>query len=113
MILPMKRINVLAMSYDEKAIMRTLQNIGAVELVQTEYEPPSDDECVRLRNERDRLSHALSVINPYAKKAPLIEILPTLSFEELEAGRQRAYAVIDDIEGAEATIAQAKIRKAQ
>ena len=32
MILPMKRINVLAMSYDEKAIMRTLQNIGAVEL---------------------------------------------------------------------------------
>ena len=113
MILPMKRINVLAMSYDEKAIMRTLQNIGAVELVQTEYEPPNDDECVRLRNERDRLSHALSVINPYAKKAPLIEILPTLSFEELEAGRQRAYAVIDDIEGAEAAIAQAKIKKAQ
>ena len=58
MILPMKRINVLAMSYDEKAIMRTLQNIGAVELVQTEYEPPSDDECVRLRNERDRLSYS-------------------------------------------------------
>ena len=97
MIVPMKRLMLIAMKRDEEALMRTLQDITAVQV--TQYgEQAGDSEALSAAQARSaRLSAAINTLKPYTKK-PGMGPLPEYTAAELMAELDSSGAVCDTVE---------------
>lgn len=72
MIVPMKRITLIAMQEDKAAIMKALQEAGAVQILSaTEAQPAESAELARLENRVQRLLSAQQLLKPLAPKAKM------------------------------------------
>ena len=85
MILKMKRITLIAHKSDEAAILQALQGTGAVEVIAGD-EPRAENTGLFDAEERvQKLSSALALMRPYAKKRGMLSPDPEGTLAQIQA----------------------------
>ncbi|MBE5785737.1 MAG: V-type ATP synthase subunit I [Clostridiales bacterium] len=104
MIVPMKRLTLIALKADEAAIMKALQRAGAVEVISRGEE--ADDAALRERLDQDaqRMQTAAELLKPYGKKPPMGP-KPERSADELYASTAESAALTERAEALGAKLA--------
>lgn len=96
MIVPMKRLTLVALRENEEAIIKELQKLSAVEVIST-GEAGESPALQKLDREAGRIEQARRALKPYYKK-PLLQPPVICTGEELEKGRERAATLCEEIE---------------
>ncbi len=98
MIVPMKRLTLVALKEDEGRILTALQAINAVQVIAGEEAPQDDPQLVCAENNVQRLSNALGLAKPYGPKKSLLEPKPEASVAELRAALPEALKLGEELE---------------
>ena len=69
MIVPMKRLSLVALKSDQEAILNALQDAGTVEIIKLADGDAPDGEAEAVNARIQRLAESISAVKPYAKKA--------------------------------------------
>ena len=101
MIVPMKRLTLIALKVEEERIMQALQSISAVQIISTKDGITDADALQQAEANVQRFSGALRILKPYAKAPSFLDAKPETTVDELEANMGTAYAVSADLETAE------------
>lgn len=88
MIVPMKRLTLIALKKDEEGILEELQELGAVQVISS-VNARGSEELEKLRREMEQIGTARHAIKPYFKKS-MLEPSLICDTAELAAGRTRA-----------------------
>ena len=84
MIIPMKRLTLAAHKDDEAAILKAIQRINAVEIIQSGAEQADDGSSLAELEEKVELTkEAVRTLKPYAPKAGLLTPLPEATPDDL------------------------------
>ncbi len=110
MIVPMKRLTLVALREDEENILEALQKLSAVQIIST-GEARGSGRLEALRREVERIGGARRAMKPYYKKK-LLAPAPLCDAEELLEGRRKSARLVERIESLEAALA-AKRAEAQ
>lgn len=84
MILRMKRITLIAHKEDEAAVLRALQAIDAVEIIDSADGRADAGELTKAQERVQKLSAALSVMKPYTPKKGLLSAAPEQSLQSIQ-----------------------------
>lgn len=99
MIVPMKRLTLVARKDEEQRIMEALQAISAIEVIETgEQQAGEDLGLAAAESKVQKLSNALLLLKPYGPKKSLLAEKPTSTVEALGAGVEDALAVAEELE---------------
>lgn len=101
MIVPMKRLTLIALKQDEKSILLELQAVSAVQVIKTGDVSDSDAALMQAEGVVQRYNGALSLMKPYAKKPSLLNPKPEYSVDALEANLAPAAEISGEIEAAD------------
>ena len=98
MIVPMKRLTLVALKDDEARIMKALQAICAVQVIQKE-EPVADEAgLAQAEGSVQRLNNALSLLKPYAEKRSLLQPKPESTAQKLKEDLPEAMTLCEQLE---------------
>lgn len=100
MLIPMKRMTLVALKDDEAAIMKALQGIGVVQVIKGENAKETQD-ASKLEALCARFTAARDIVKPYAKKPSLLSAKPEATADELISsipGGLELSAKIEDID---------------
>lgn len=109
MLIPMKRLTLLAMKPEEKAIMKALQQIGAVQIISS-----GDLDGAGLsasEAEVSRLKNALAQLRPYAAKEGMLSVKPELSLDQIDEALPESLEVCSKLEELEREKSRLKSQK--
>lgn len=95
MIVPMKRLTLVALAAEEEPILKALQAAGVVEII--ERAEQSEDAAAR-ELEIQRMKNAHAALRPYAEKEGMLSVKPEVNAEELLAELPGAMALCEEIE---------------
>ncbi len=101
MIVPMKRLTLVAHKADEVAILEALQAIGAVEVIAGEEAQKEDDSLQKAESTVQKLSSALGLAKPYGQKKSMFAPKPEATLSSLKDGMDEALTLSDALEHAE------------
>ncbi len=97
MIVPMRRLTLVAMKDDEESILKALQSIAAVEIISSGDMSEGGIALDKCEDELCRLNNALKLLKPYAAKKGLAP-LPVAALEDIIGDVPAAQAICDNIE---------------
>ena len=100
MIVSMKRLTLVGIRQEEKAILRALQKAGAVELISVTADDDGGDDARRLDEAAERISRfseSLSAIKPYAKKPGFLTPAREEKLEKMQQDVEEAEAASEHI----------------
>ena len=107
MIVPMKRLTLVALKADEEAILQALQRTGTVEVIS--QADVSDDKTgdEQLLSQVQRFESAAQLLKRYGEKPPMGP-KPEMSAEELFASMPESVALMERTEELDKTLAAAR-----
>lgn len=101
MIVPMKRLTLVALKSEEERIIQALQVLSVVQIIETEQARPSEPSLAEAEGAVLRLNNALSILKPYAKKPGMLTSKPETTIEHIQSGMNDALAYSREIETAD------------
>ncbi len=99
MIVPMKRLTLVALKSEEEQIIHALQAIAAVEIISREDNARSGLPAFVQAEERvQSLNNALNLAKPYVKKKPMLAAKPEATIEDLQEEVAPALQLSEELE---------------
>ena len=108
MIISMKRLTLVAHKDDEQAILKALQRISAVQIIETAKDAVPDGTLTALEERVSHMGDALKALLPYAPKRGMLEPAPESSAAELTAALPAGLKDSDTVEETVHAIARAR-----
>jgi len=104
MIVPMKRLTLVALAAEQEPILKSLQAAGIVEII--ERAEPSESAAAAAREiEIQRLKNAHAALRPYSEKEGMLSVKPEMGAEELVTRLPDAMELCERIESLERDMA--------
>ncbi len=101
MIVPMKRLTLVALKEDEERIMQALQSVSAVQIIETEDASLDEPTLSEAEGAVLRLNNALNIIKPYAKKPSMMQPKPETTLAALQSSVPDALTLSEQLEAAD------------
>lgn len=101
MLIPMKRLTLVALKQDEDSIMQALQALSAVQLIETEDAAQDEPTLAEAENDVLRLNNALNLLKPYAKKPSFLVAKPEHTLEQARDDMRGAMSISEELEAAD------------
>ncbi len=97
MIVPMKRVTLVAHKADEEALLSALQATNAVQVIEGGAEQPESVILEKAESRVQRLKDALATMRPFAAKKGMLTPLPEAGIDELNAKLPEALSFSDEL----------------
>lgn len=99
MIVPMKRLTLVALKEDEEQIMQALQSIAAVQVISQENSERSElPSFVQAEEKVQSLNSALNLVKPYVKKKSMLAAKPEAALRDLHEEIEPALQLSQELE---------------
>ena len=99
MIIPMKRLTLVAHKGDEDSIIRALQTTGAVQIIESQDLEQDYSEMLNTSQQKvDSLKDSLKILKPYMEKGNLLAQMPEKGLSEITNEIEPALTLSDDLQ---------------
>ncbi len=108
MIIPMKRVTLVAHQHDEANILKALQATQSVQIVEANAEAPDETALAKAEEQVQKLSGALVTLRPFGPKRGLLTAQPEESVGTIAAKLPEALALSEKLESTARDLASVK-----
>lgn len=111
MIVKMKRLTLIALREEEQEILKALQALAAVQVIETRETSSEDPALLSAQDDVSRLTGAMSILKPYAKKPSILKAKPEESLDSVLAQLPKARSIAEKLEALERQKASLRAEK--